>query len=241
MNHLLSLQDVRTARRYYDAGYWQSDTMYMRVRHWAEQNPQASALRDCDTRLNWGEVLEWVDRVAAELHASGVRPGQRVAIWLPSRLESVIVLLACSRMGYVANTSLHRDYTCENIVALLERANSVVLFAETGYGADGDRNDIVAMAGALPRLRRVFMLKPLTGAASPYAARRDALAAGGARATELPFSTAPDRVMYLAFTSGTTGLPKGVMHSDNTLLSNGRAIAGDGAWIAARCSTPSAR
>jgi acyl-CoA synthetase len=47
------------------------------------------------------------------------------------------------------------------------------------------------------------------------------------RRSERPFSTNPDRVCYLAFTSGTTGRPKGVMHSDNTLLSNGRAIARD--------------
>src|SRR5262249_18831444 len=43
----------------------------------------------------------------------------------------------------------------------------------------------------------------------------------------VPHSTSPDRIVYLAFTSGTTGLPKGVMHSDNTLLANGRAIATD--------------
>ena len=43
----------------------------------------------------------------------------------------------------------------------------------------------------------------------------------------LPFSTDPDRIVYLAYTSGTTGQPKGVMHSDNTILANSRAMVKD--------------
>ena len=58
-----------------------------------------------------------------------------------------------------------------------------------------------------------------------------------ARARQFPAATGrgrrsaadadPDKIVYLAFTSGTTGAPKGVMHSDNTLLANGRAMVAD--------------
>ena len=57
--------------------------------------------------------------------------------------------LACSRMGYVCNTSLHRDYTCKEIVALIERAGSAAFFAQPGYGADAAKHDIFSMLGAL--------------------------------------------------------------------------------------------
>ena len=178
--------------------------------------------------LTFRSALDWVDRLARELHDAGVRPGDRVSIWLPSRIEAALVFLACSRMGYVCNTSLHRDYTCKEIIALLERAGSAALFAQPGYGADADKNDIFAMLGGLPRLKKVYRLDPLRADASEAGEPRGfgdlAAAAGGAMP---PASANPDRIMYLAFTSGTTGQPKGVMHSDNTILANGRAIVKD--------------
>src|SRR4029079_9895334 len=51
--------------------------------------------------------------------------------------------------------------------------------------------------------------------------------AGTTAAALPPVDDNPDKIVYLAFTSGTTGLPKGVLHSDNTLLANGRAMVHD--------------
>jgi len=138
MNTILTLQDVARAREFYQRGYWQTDTLYMLLRAWAEATPERFALRDTNGRLTFSDALHWVDAIAEDLHESGVRPGDRVSIWLPSRMETALVFLACSRMGYVCNTSLHRDYTCGEIIALLERAGSVAFFGQPGYGADAD-------------------------------------------------------------------------------------------------------
>jgi len=227
MNTVLSLQDPEAARRYYEAGHWRPETMYMVLRRHAAATSDRFALRDSVSRLTYGEVLAWVDALAEDLHGAGVRSGQRLSVWLPSRVESAIILLACSRMGYVANTSLHHDYTCDDVVALLERTRSAALFTEPGYGADAESNDIFEIAADVKGLRKVYRLEPLEASAETGAG---ATRFGGLRpaaSCTLPFSANPDRVMYLAFTSGTTGLPKGVMHSDNTLLANGRAIARD--------------
>jgi acyl-CoA synthetase len=230
MNTMLTLQDVAQARHFYERGHWRSDTLYGLLRASAEKTPDRFALRDTNSRLTFSSALQWVDAVAQDLHDAGVRSGERVSVWLPSRLETALVFLACSRMGYVCNTSLHRDYTCSEIVALLERAGSVAFFAQPGYGADAARSDIFAMLGSLPRLKKVYRLAPL----EPNVAEADRPARFGgiirAPTSSLPHSTNPDRIMYLAFTSGTTGRPKGVMHSDNTVLANGRAIAGDWAF-----------
>ena len=227
MNTVLSLQDPEAARRYYEAGHWRAETLYMALRRHAAASPDRFALRDSVSRLTYGEVLAWVDALAEDLHGAGARRGQRLSVWLPSRAESVIVLLACSRMGYVANTSLHRDYTCGDVVALLERARAAALFTEPGYGADAESNDIFEIAAAVKGLRKVYRLEPLQASAGEGAGATRFGGLRPARGSALPFTTNPDRVMYLAFTSGTTGLPKGVMHSDNTLLANGRAIAKD--------------
>ncbi|MDP6572539.1 MAG: class I adenylate-forming enzyme family protein [Rhodospirillales bacterium] len=227
MNTVLSLQDPEAARRYYEAGHWRPETMYMVLRRHALASPDKFALRDSVDRLTYGEVLAWVDALAEDLRGAGVRPGQRLSVWLPSRAESVIILLACSRMGYVANTSLHFDYTCDDVVALVERARSAALFAEPGYGTDAECNNIFEVAASHKGLRKVYRLEPLETRAGQG---DEAPRFGGLRpamGSSLPFATNPDRIVYLAFTSGTTGLPKGVMHSDNTLLANGRAIAKD--------------
>ena len=228
MNTMLTLLDIERARELYARGYWRADTLYSLLRASAEADPDGFALRDANARLTFRCALQWIDAVAQDLHAAGVRPGDRVSIWLPSRVETALVFLACSRMGYVCNTSLHRDYTCKEIVALLERAGSAAFFAQPGYGADAGKHDIFSMLGALPRLKKVYRLEPLRG----DIAEASAILGFGSNvvptaAAALPVSTNPDRIVYLAFTSGTTGQPKGVMHSDNTVLANGRAIAAD--------------
>ena len=111
MNTLLSLQDPEAARRYYEAGHWRAETMYMALRRHAQASPDKFALRDSVSRLTYGEVLAWVDTLAEDLHAMGVRPGQRLSVWLPSRAESVIVPVGVLAHGlrrqHVAAPRLH--------------------------------------------------------------------------------------------------------------------------------------
>ena len=227
MSMMLTLQDVERAREFYARGYWRSDTLYTLLRASAARNPDRFAFRDTNTRLTFCAALQWADALAADLEQAGLRAGDRVSIWLPSRVETVLVFMACSRMGYVCNTSLHRDYTCREIVALLQRAGSAAFFAQRGYGADSDKHDIFSMLGSLPRLRKVYRTEPLrvgmTEGAHPIGF---AELPREATTTAAPSSHA-DRIVYLAFTSGTTGEPKGVMHSDNTILANARPIVQD--------------
>ena len=226
MTTMLTLQDVERARLFYERGWWRSETLYMILRRHALEQPDRFALRDTNRRLTWRAALEWTDAIALSLHDAGLRPGDRVSIWLPSRVETALTLLACSRMGYACNTSLHRDYTCSEVAALIARAGSAAFLGEPGYGADAARHDIFAMLKGATRLMATSRIEPLR--AQP--ATDDPAVLCGLRrgpGQEMPWATSPDRIVYLAFTSGTTGLPKGVMHSDNTLLANGRAIVKD--------------
>jgi len=223
-NTVLTLLNPRDAERHYAAGVWRKDTLYSLLRKHAQERPQAPALRDARVRLTWRELLEWVDVVAEHLHRVGVRHGQRVAVWLPSRVESVAAFLACARNGYVCNPSLHQNYTVSEIVQLLERTRAAALFTQSGYGADVERADIVAAAQALPHVKAVFGTdgpQGIDSRALPFPARDPSAVSSTAPDSD------PDRIVYLAFTSGTTGVPKGVMHSHNTLLANGRAMVQD--------------
>ncbi len=231
MSRILSLHDPQTARGYYAAGVWREDTLYTLLAGHARSRPDAYALRDSVCRITWSRLLAWVDGVAAGLHAAGLKRGQRVSVWLPNRVEAVVIQLACSRNGYVCNPSLHQNYTCGDIMQLLERIQTAALFAQAGYGADAVSVDVFAAARALPAMKRVYRLAPRAedpGKAADAAAGYAAFPPPDAVAGALPAADLnPDKIVYLAFTSGTTGLPKGVLHSDNTLLANGRAMVRD--------------
>src|SRR5262249_24257634 len=111
-------------------------------------------------------------------------------------------------------------HTTAEIEALLKRMRAAALIGQLAYGADGERYDVFGAARALPHLRGAYTL--LAGDGDPPIEGRFRHHGRSA-----PINTDPNRVVYLAFTSGTTGEPKGVMHSDNTLLANARALAGD--------------
>ncbi|QDL38579.1 class I adenylate-forming enzyme family protein [Rhodoferax sediminis] len=229
MSHLLTLHDPARARENYLSGIWQTDTLYSLARRHATERGSAYAVRDSARRLTWSTLVAWVDALAADLHEAGLRRGDRVSIWLPNRLESVVILLACSRNGYVCNPSLHQNYTVAEIVTLLDRIECRALFTQPGYGSDAKTADIFARAAELGHMKGVYALPALRtpAAAIPAGTRAMPQAGPAPRVPAPPASTHPDQIVYLAFTSGTTGTPKGVMHSDNTLLANSRAMVAD--------------
>jgi acyl-CoA synthetase (AMP-forming)/AMP-acid ligase II len=248
-NTILTLLSAELIRRYYAAGHWRDDTIYSLVRAHARRAPDKPALRDRFRRVGYATLAAAVDALAADLAAHGIKPGERVAVWLPSRIEGVVALLACSRNGYVCCPSLHRDHTAGEILDLLRRTRATAFIGQAGYGADADRRDIFAELGGIETLKHVYRLDPPNGdsltwpgiavretASLGSSMSRPSMSSSSARdvdARDKPghddadVKSDPNQIVYLAFTSGTTGTPKGVMHSDNTLLANARAIAAD--------------
>jgi acyl-CoA synthetase (AMP-forming)/AMP-acid ligase II len=222
MGPILTLLSPELIRQYYAGGFWRDETIYALVSAHARRAPGAPAVRDRYRRVSYGELLAAADRVATDLARRGVRPGQRVAVWLPSRIECAVALTACSRNGYVLSPSLHRDHTVSDVLGLLARVRAAALVAQAGYGADADRRDVFSELSGLGSLRHVCRLEPVNADQPLFP---DLQAAP--HAVPEPPQQDPDQVVYLAFTSGTTGEPKGVMHSDNTLLANARAMASD--------------
>jgi acyl-CoA synthetase (AMP-forming)/AMP-acid ligase II len=220
MNAMLTLLNRELIAKYYAAGFWRDDTIYTLVRRHAERAPDSFAVRDRIRRVSYRELCQSADALAADLASRGLRAGERVAVWLPSRIEGVIALLACSRNGYVCCPSLHRDHTTGEVVEIVERTRAAAFIGQSGFGADADKRDIFSALAASASLRHIYRLAPLGG--------QERGGFGLAPGTEsAPPNQDPNQIVYLAFTSGTTGKPKGVMHSDNTLLANARQLAKD--------------
>ena len=215
---LLTLLNAPTLATYTASGFWGDKTIYQLAARHARRAPDAFAVRDRHLRLSYAELVTAADRLAAYLAGQGLRPGQRVAVWLPSRIETAIALLACSRNGYVCCPSLHRDHRVGEVIALIDRTRPAALIAAPGYGADADRYDIFAELADREFLRAGWRVGPAE--AAPFADLPGP-------AVETEPSRDPNQIMYLPFTSGTTGEPKGVLHSDNTLLATARMMARD--------------
>jgi acyl-CoA synthetase len=202
------------------AGFWGNETIYRLSARQARTTPGAFAVRDRYRRMTYIALVDATDRLAANLAGRGIRPGQRVALWLPSRIETAIALLACSRNGYVCCPSLHRDHTVGEVVGLIDRMAAAALIAQPGYGADADRHDLFAELKGRDFLRWMLRVAPAEATTIPFGEVTGPTAS-------VSVSSDANQVMYLPFTSGTTGEPKGVMHSDNTLLATARMMARD--------------
>ena len=222
MNTILTRLSAELIEKYEAEGFWQGDTIYALVRWHAEHTPEAFAVRDRYRRLTYRELLAATDALAADLARRDVRAGQRVGVWLPSRIESVVALSACSKSGAICCPSLHRDHTVGEVAELMQRTRCVAFIWQSGYGADADKRDLFDALKAVPTLRHVYRLEPLTASdKTPFSELPPAKSDSAADKSD------PNQIVYLAFTSGTTGKPKGVMHSDNTLLANARQLAKD--------------
>lgn len=226
MTQILSLQSAERLREYYEAGIWQTETIYQLLRRHATKRPAAYAARDRYRRLTFSELFAASDALASDLVAAGVKRGDRVFVWLPERIEAIAVFLACMREGFMVCLSPHRNNTTAEVVDLLDRTRATALIYQANHGADAEQHNIAVPLADRGHVRFTRCLLPLSERSEP-GVFADIVAKGYRVPDPEVLKRSPDIVSYLAFTSGSTGAPKGVMHSDNTLLTAMRAIAED--------------
>jgi acyl-CoA synthetase (AMP-forming)/AMP-acid ligase II len=229
VNRILTRLDPAQSETYYREGRWRTDSLWDVFQVGAFAHPERPAIVERERTHTYCELLKAVDRLAGWLHEQGLRQGDRVAVWLPSRAEVAVTVLACARLELVCCPSLHRDHTVGQVVELAERMRAAAFIGQPGYGADAPRHDIFAELGKLATPPATLALSALDGPASTSGRTGEAALFADLAGSPAPPArrTHADAVVYLAFTSGSTGEPKGVMHSSNTLLSPVRAMARD--------------
>src|SRR5256886_5464171 len=170
-------------------------------------------------RLTHRELYEQVSRIAQGLRALGVKPADRVAAYLPNLPEAIAAMLAATSIGATFSTC-SPDFGVQGVLDRFGQIAPSVLFAADGYYYNGKQIDslqkVREIAARLPGLRRVVVVPYVSDrpdvSAIPGAQRlEDFIAdrpANDIRFEQLPF----DHPLYILFSSGTTGVPKCIVH-----------------------------
>ena len=167
-----------------------------------------------ETRLTYRALDARADTVARNLAARGVGPGDTVSFQRPNWWEVSVLHLACLKLGAVSNP-LMVIFRARELSFMLKLAETKILIVPATFRGFDYATMANGLRAVLPTLRHVFTAGGTAQGAEPF----DALLAPGAPA--LPaHRVAPDDVIQLLYTSGTTGEPKGVLHTSNTMLSN---------------------
>jgi cyclohexanecarboxylate-CoA ligase len=198
-------------------GFWRNETLEGYLDRWARERPAKTAMVDGLRRYTWAELARAVERVAHGLAAHGVEAGSVISVQLPNWNEFPLVLLAAARLGAVVNP-IPPIYRAREVGFMLGRCESVALVIPGVFRGFDHGAMAAALRPTLPALRHVFVARgtPADGML-PFTALTDTTWEARAGRRGLP-GTDPNRVSEVIFTSGTTGEPKGVMHTSNTVL-----------------------
>jgi cyclohexanecarboxylate-CoA ligase len=189
----------------------EAPTIWELARRRAEISGDAPMLLDpAGRRVSWREFAALAERTAAGLLAQGIGPGAKVTWQLPTRIDSVVVSMALARLGAVQNPVLHL-YREREVGAVL-RQSKPGFFLVPGVWKDRD-------FGALAKTLAAGLARPPT-----TLELTDELPTGDP-ATLPPPPESGDDIRWVYYTSGTTSEPKGVQHSDQTLMAGGRGLA----------------
>ncbi len=218
--------------RYYRQGFWRDRTMLDDFLEQAERHPDKAAIvtyspdHPVPRTVTYGQLAAWVDRIAAKLLELGIERDDVVSVQLPNGWEFAAVTLAAMRVGAVVNplVSIFRHH---ELSFMLSKAESKLLFVPSAFRGFDHAALAEQLVEELPSLRQAIV----AGDAVPegmLSFERDVLGTP-ARSSPTPevlgsLGRRPDEVISVMYTSGTTGEPKGTLHTCNTMWSNGRPL-----------------
>ncbi|MBE7954897.1 acetate--CoA ligase [Microbacterium sp. R1] len=173
--------------------------------------------------VTYSDLQQRVARAANALVALGIEPGDRVVIYLPVLVETIVITLACARIGAV-HSLVFGGFSAEAVRFRLEDTGAKLLVTSDGQFRRGTATEVKSTADAaaadLPDLEHVLVLRR-TGQQVPWTEGRDVwwheVVDTASPAHDAPAFDA-EHPLFIIYTSGTTGKPKGLVHTSGGYL-----------------------
>jgi len=210
--------------KFRQAGYWVDKTVDQLLTEAVARTPVKLAIvadradREQTPRLTYMELERLADRAASALVGLGVGRGDIVTVQLPNWWEFVVTAFACSKIGAVMNPVMPILRERE-LLYILNFCQAKVFIVPRTYRGFDYAAMAEGMRADLPQLKHVIVVD----GEGENNFERMLLAR---EAERLPCGLRPDDMAVLMFTSGTTGEPKGVMHTSNSLIACCKALSG---------------
>jgi fatty-acyl-CoA synthase len=179
-----------------------------------------------DKRITYAELNERVNRLAGGLVKLGIKAGDKVALWMPNRPEWIVTLFAVARIG-AALVPMDTWYKSSEAEYILNHSDSVAVITLNKFGKSDFINMLSEVKPRLPKLKHIIVVDEVVENTVLY---QSVIGMGNdwrenQEYTDRRFQNDLDNVVFIVYTSGTTGKPKGAMLSHMNIVANAKDAA----------------
>ncbi len=220
--------DASRVEQCYQAGYWRDEVVGDLLAKHAEERPEAIAIVDGDRRSSWAELHRLSQRFALHLRELGIEAGDVVALQLPNWLEYVVCYHGIQLAGGIV-VQLGADWRSAEMEYGLGVGPAKAAIIPREFLDYDYPTTLQDLRPKLPSLEHVLVGRGEApdGCISLDEILADPIEDRIAPETLRECRPSPDQIIRIVFTSGTTGLPKAIMHTNNTLAHSGRTVRAD--------------